>query len=87
MGLRRRAQESLHYLLELRVFCRVILDHDGINIMKSKPLLECFAKVEWAKAEIDKLISRINALTATPRFNLPRRPSTRAWPTPAYPGL
>jgi hypothetical protein len=55
--------------------------------MESKPLLECFAKVEWAKAEIDKLIPRINALIATPRFNLPQPMSTRAGPVPWYPGL
>jgi hypothetical protein len=87
MGLRRRAQESLHHLLELRVFCRVIFGHKRTNIMKTKPLLECFAKVQWAKAEIDKLVPRINALTATPRFNLPQPMSTRAGPAPWYPGL
>ena len=52
------------------------------------PLLECFAKIKWAKTEIDKLVRPINSLTATPRFNLPPpRHLPGDWPIPSYPSL
>lgn len=65
------------------------LIHDGFYIMKSEtPLLECFAKIEWAKTEIDKLVEPIGRLTAVPRFNLPpARHFPGDWPTPSYPSL